>query len=91
MVMDMDKGRFADPSKVRKIDFKGKWYNCSGPASVIPSPQGTPYLIQAGASESGRNYAAQHAEGVFALQLTTDSMRAFVDDIGRRVCAEMAS
>lgn len=84
VVMDMARGRFADPSKVRKINFKGRWYSCSGPSSVIPSPQGIPYLIQAGASEAGRDYAAQHAEGIFGLQLTTESMRAFVDDIGRR-------
>jgi FMN-dependent oxidoreductase (nitrilotriacetate monooxygenase family) len=84
VVMDMETGRFADPSKVRKIDFKGKWYNCSGPASVIPSPQGTPFLVQAGASEAGLNFAAQHAEAVFGLRLEAESMRTFADDLGKR-------
>lgn len=82
--MDMRRGRFANPEKVRKINFKGKWYSCSGPSSVIPSPQGHPYLIQAGASEAGRNYAAAHAEAVFALQLTTKSMREFAEDLATR-------
>lgn len=84
VIMNMQHGLFADPAKVRKIDFKGKWYSCTGPASVIPSPQGTPYLVQAGASAAGRDYAAQHAEAIFGLQLSLESMRAFVDDIARR-------
>lgn len=84
VVMDMKHGLFADPEKIRKINFTGKWYSCTGPACVMPSPQGRPYLVQAGASAAGRDYAAQHAECIFGLQLASESMRAFSDDIKTR-------
>lgn len=84
VVMDMEHGIFADPAKVRKIDFAGRWFNCAGPATVIPSPQHHPVLIQAGASGRGRDFAAKHAECIFAVQLTTQAMRAFVDDVTLR-------
>ncbi len=84
VVMDMERGVFADPTKVRKIDFKGRWFQCTGPSSVVPSPQGHPVLIQAGASGRGREFAAKHAECIFGLQRTPQAMRAFADDIRAR-------
>ena len=84
VVMDMERGIFADPDKVHKIDFEGKWFSCTGPSCVMPSPQGQPFLVQAGASEQGREFAARHAECIFGLQLTPESMRKFADDIGKR-------
>ena len=84
VVMDMENGIFADPAKVRTINFRGKWFNCRGPASVIPSPQRRPLLIQAGASGPGRDFAARHAECIFGVQLTEDNMAAFAKDVRSR-------
>ena len=77
--MDMENGIFADPKKVHRINFRGKWFNCQGPLDVIPSPQGRPLLIQAGASERGREFAARHAECVFGA-----GGRWFSDDLAER-------
>ncbi|HVA80338.1 MAG TPA: NtaA/DmoA family FMN-dependent monooxygenase, partial [Candidatus Binataceae bacterium] len=79
VTMDMENGIFADPKKVHRINFRGKWFNCQGPLDVIPSPQGRPLLIQAGASERGREFAARHAECVFGA-----GGRFFTDDLARR-------
>ena len=84
VIMDMERGIFADPAKVRKIDFHGEWFDCSGPASVIPSPQREPVLIQAGASARGRDFAARHAECVFGLQLSAGTMASYADDLRSR-------
>ena len=84
VIADMEKGIFADPAKVRTIDFQGQWFSCRGPASVIPSPQGHPLLIQAGASGPGRDFGARRAECIFAIQLTPERMRTFSDDIRAR-------
>lgn len=65
VVMDMENGIYADPQKVHRVNFDGKWFKCQGPLDVIPSPQRRPLLIQAGASERGREFAARHAECVF--------------------------
>ncbi|MDR2256825.1 MAG: NtaA/DmoA family FMN-dependent monooxygenase [Arthrobacter sp.] len=58
-------GDFADPAKVNKIGFEGHTYKVDGPHLVTPSPQGTPYLFQAGSSDRGRRFAAKHAEATF--------------------------
>ena len=79
MEMDMATGRFADPGKVRKIDFEGKWYRCQGPLNVIPSPQRKPYLFQAGSSDRGLRFAASHAECVFASGAGVEQMRNLED------------
>lgn len=84
VVMDKDKGIFADPAKVHRINHKGKYFDVAGPLSCAPSPQGRPVIIQAGASEQGRDFAAQYAEYVFGLQITPKAMRAFSDDVRQR-------
>lgn len=85
MLMDMENGVFADPAKVHRVDFQGQWYKTQGPLTVIPSPQRRPYLFQAGQSERGREFAAKHAECIFAAAMGTKHMREFCDDIAARV------
>lgn len=65
VLADKESGIYADPEKVRQIAHHGKDYTCAGPNLVGPSPQRTPYLLQAGASRSGQNFAATHAEAMF--------------------------
>lgn len=54
-----------DPSKIKKIEHKGKFFNMLGRNQVHPSPQRTPVLFQAGTSKAGTAFAAKHAEAVF--------------------------
>lgn len=77
---------FADPNKVREVHFDGKYFRCHGRSSVFASPQRQPVLWQAGASDKGRDFAALHAESVFQVCPTADSMRAYARDL--RVRAE---
>lgn len=84
VVMDKEAQIFTDPAKVKRINHKGEFYNVAGPLCCAPSPQGRPVIIQAGASEQGRDYAAQHAEYVFGIQLNAAGMRAFSSDIRKR-------
>ena len=84
LVMDMENGIFADPTKIHKIDFEGKWNKVQGPLTVIPSPQRQPYLFQAGQSDRGREFAAKHTECIFAVGTSTRQMREFSDDIAAR-------
>ncbi|WP_375405649.1 NtaA/DmoA family FMN-dependent monooxygenase [uncultured Amnibacterium sp.] len=65
LVQDRESGTYADPSKVHEIDTHGRWHGARGVLTVPPSPQRTPVLFQAGASSSGRGFAADYAEGVF--------------------------
>jgi FMN-dependent oxidoreductase (nitrilotriacetate monooxygenase family) len=62
---DRAAGIYADPARVKRIHHEGRQYRLDAPHLVEPSPQRTPVLYQAGASDRGRGYAAQHAECVF--------------------------
>ena len=83
LVRDRD-GVYADPAKIHPIDHRGEHFRVAGPLTVPRSPQGRPVLFQAGASEPGRDLAARHAEGVYAVAYDLDSARAYADDVRAR-------
>ncbi|HYF08934.1 MAG TPA: LLM class flavin-dependent oxidoreductase [Acetobacteraceae bacterium] len=58
-------GVFADPARVRRVTHQGHQWRLDAPHLCEPSPQRTPVLYQAGASDRGRAFAARHAECVF--------------------------
>ncbi|MEM7541632.1 MAG: LLM class flavin-dependent oxidoreductase [Pseudomonadota bacterium] len=67
VVKDLERRVYADPSKVHTINHEGPYYQVPGPHFCEPSPQRTPLLFQAGASDRGRDFAAKHAECVFVM------------------------
>ena len=85
VVMDPRTDTFADPAKVRAIDFEGTYYRSRGPLNATPSPQGRPVIIQAGASERGQDFAARHAEAVIVARETVDEMKQYYDAFKARV------
>jgi len=84
VVLDADRGIYADPSKVRTIDHRGKHYQVRGPLNTVPCPQGRPVYVQAGASPRGRDFAAEHADSIISIMPGTAAMKAFRDDIRAR-------
>lgn len=84
VVRNTEENVYADPSKVHKINHEGKYYHSEGPSIVAPSPQRTPVLFQAGSSDTGREFAARHAEGVFILADTPQEAAPIVADLRRR-------
>jgi len=62
---DRAAGVYAEPSRVRAILHRGELLRMEGIHLCAPSPQRTPVLFQAGASERGMAFAARHAECVF--------------------------
>lgn len=85
VVMDHASGRYADPSKVRPAQFEGRWLRTRGPLNTVPSPQRRPVLIQAGASDRGRAFAARNAEVVVATARGIEGMKAYRDDVRARM------
>ncbi|WP_213816158.1 NtaA/DmoA family FMN-dependent monooxygenase [Glaciihabitans sp. dw_435] len=67
IVMDRETGRFADPSKVHAIDHRGRFFDVKGPLTSVPSPQGHPVLVQAGASPQGIATSAKFADLIFGI------------------------
>jgi alkanesulfonate monooxygenase SsuD/methylene tetrahydromethanopterin reductase-like flavin-dependent oxidoreductase (luciferase family) len=66
IVADPESGMFADHTKVRPINFEGRFYKCRGPLNTAPGPQGRPVICQAGGSPAGIAFAAKHADSVIA-------------------------
>lgn len=84
IVNDRDSDTYADPDKVHEINHEGDFFSVPGPHLVEPSPQRTPVLFQAGASEKGKEFAAKHAEAVFTKHTTLESLKGYVADIHAR-------
>lgn len=76
---------FADPKAVHYIDHKGEWFEVKGPLNVSRPPQGYPVIVQAGASDRGRDFAAQWADVIFVSHDSLDSAKAFYQEIKERV------
>ncbi|ORM65350.1 hypothetical protein HA45_05370 [Pantoea rodasii] len=66
LLQNKETGEFGSPEKVRSVDYRGEYVSTQGPLNVPRSPQGYPLLIQAGASPSGRDFAARWADVIFA-------------------------
>lgn len=79
VLWDRESGRFADPSKVTVVEHQGKYLRCSAPGPALPSKQGRPVIFQAGSSARGAQFAAKHAEIVFAIQPTRHAMDRFME------------
>ncbi len=85
VIDDRASGRFARADGIRPINHVGEFYKVAGPLNLARCPQGRPVLVQAGSSETGRNFAARHAEAVFTAQLEKVTAQAFYGDLKSRV------
>ncbi len=90
LVMDRESGVFADPTRVRAVNFQGEYYSSRGPLTVSASPQGHPVIISAGSSPRGQRFAAEHAEvtvisksGIQDMKTVSASLRARLALAGR--------
>jgi len=81
-------GRYAKPDRIRPIDHKGECYQVAGPLNLPRTPQGRPVFVQAGSSDTGRQFAARHAEAVFTAHLEKGTARAFYADLKSLVTAQ---
>jgi len=85
LIRNKETGVYLDPSKVHKINHKGKFFEVSGPLNVARSPQGRPVVVQAGASEPGRELAARTAEVIFTANQTLVDGQEFYSDVKGRL------
>ncbi|CAB4754131.1 unannotated protein [freshwater metagenome] len=86
-VGDKEAGVWGDPTRLRAIDHVGTHFRVAGPLNVPRPVQGYPLLVQAGASEQGRAFAAKHAEAIFVAHQTLEQAQEFYADIKAQVAA----
>lgn len=85
LVIDQASGIFADTDKIHTVDHAGRHFQVRGPLNTPRPVQGYPVLVQAGSSETGKEYAARFAEAVFTAQQTFADGKAFYDDVKSRL------
>ena len=87
VLRDRASGRFADASKIHRVQHEGPYFKVDAIHVCEPSPQRTPVLYQAGASTRGRRFAAEHAECVFINGPSRKVIGEIVADIRRLAAA----
>ena len=83
-IRNKETGEFFDPGKMHRLNHKGEFYSVQGPLNIHRSRQGRPVLIQAGSSEAGKEFAARHADAVFAGGGSLERAADFYQEIKRR-------
>ncbi|MBJ3777854.1 LLM class flavin-dependent oxidoreductase [Acuticoccus mangrovi] len=82
---DKATGEYFDPAKFHPIDHEGAFFKVRGALNIARPPQGQPVIIQAGASNAGRELAAETADLVFNSDDTFEEAKAYYDDVRARV------
>jgi len=84
-VRNVEEGIFFDPAKMHVLNHKGKYLSVRGPLNIARPIQGWPVIVQAGASDAGRELAAETAEAVFTAQSDIAAGRQFYSDVKGRM------
>jgi alkanesulfonate monooxygenase len=84
---DQASGIFFDPARMHVLAHKGEHLSVRGPLNIARPIQGWPVIVQAGASDAGRQLAAETAEVVFGSSRTIEDARHFYKDVKARVTA----
>ncbi|MBT4689202.1 MAG: LLM class flavin-dependent oxidoreductase [Rhodospirillaceae bacterium] len=84
-IRDADSGIYFDTDKMHVLDHKGEYLSVRGPLNIARPIQGWPVIVQAGASEAGRQLAAETAEVIFAATPTLADGKAFYADVKGRM------
>lgn len=84
IVDDRQAGLYVRQDRIRAINHEGRHYQVAGPLNLPRCPQGRPVLVQAGSSDTGRDFAAKHAEAVFTAHLEKSTAQAFYKDLKDR-------
>lgn len=86
-IRNQSSGIYFDKDKLQSLDHEGEYFRVKGPINVPPSPQGEPVMVQAGASDDGRELAAETAEVIFGAQQTFAGAQEFYNDVKHRMLA----
>src|SRR5581483_9536897 len=83
-VRDVESGIYFDPDRLHVLGHKGRYLSVRGPLNIARPVQGWPVIVQAGASDAGRQLAAETAEVVFAAGSNLAGAQRFYADVKGR-------
>ena len=83
-IRDVESGVYFDLEKLHVLNHKGRYLTVRGPLNIARPVQGWPVIVQAGASDVGRQLAAEIAEVVFAAGGRLADDQSFYADVKAR-------
>jgi FMN-dependent oxidoreductase (nitrilotriacetate monooxygenase family) len=83
-VRDVEEGIYFNPDRMHTLDHQGEFLSVRGPLNISRPIQGWPVIVQAGASDAGRQLAGETAEMVFASGGSLVDAKATYADIKAR-------
>lgn len=86
-IRDAQSGIYFDPARMHVLDHRGRYLKVRGPLNIARPVQGWPVIIQAGASEAGRQLAAETAEVIFGAEPNLAAGQRFYADVKGRMRA----
>jgi len=86
-VMARDTGQWADLARLHPPGHHGRYFDVAGYLPFPRSPQGHPFLTQAGTSAAGKALAARYADAVFTPLANVPAGVAFRDDLRAQAAA----
>lgn len=84
-VRDVESGLYFEPDRMHYLNHVGQHFKSRGPLNVPRPVQGYPVQVQAGASDEGRDLAAEFAEAIFSPHLNIPEAKAYYDDVKGRM------
>jgi FMN-dependent oxidoreductase (nitrilotriacetate monooxygenase family) len=84
-IRDVESGAYFDPARLHILNHQGEHLKVRGPLNIARPIQGWPVIVQAGASEAGRQLAAETAEVIFGAGSNIANARAFYADVKGRM------
>jgi FMN-dependent oxidoreductase (nitrilotriacetate monooxygenase family) len=84
-IRDVEAGVYFDPEKLHVLNHDGEFLKVRGPLNIARPVQGWPVIVQAGASDAGRQLAAETAEVIFGASSNIANARAFYTDVKGRM------
>jgi len=82
---DRAAGQFFDPRSVHPVSFAGRHFSAKGLLDVARPLQGYPVLVQAGNSDTGREFAAQIAEMTYSSATSLAVAQGYYSDVKGRM------
>lgn len=86
-IYDRERALTFRPEAMHPVDHQGEFFSVRGGLNIARPPQGYPVIIEAGASEAGKELAARTAEAVFGVATEINEAIAFYKDLKGRMPA----
>lgn len=83
--VNKDTGVFAEGASAHPVHYHGEHFEVDAILDIARPIQGYPVIFQAGNSDRGREFAAQHAEVIYAAAQTLEEAQAYYADVKSRL------